>query len=362
VHLRLTLFHHLVNEELPNRGHGTVARGVQPVIVADGAAPPSLPILGENPGWIEGHPFPRPSWVSNLPPQDASYLRIEDVRELINRASFLAQEHGVLFNASFELRPSRFGVETEVEARRLVEDFCSDLQNAVRTWCGNDEALFAHLTLYERLESGLRALVVAYLPRPAGPYQSVGQDCVAAAGAWRMSWRQHLRAGVASDAVTFESGPTGEGLAWKFHWRQILNLCAGLSENDEVPNPKTGIPAPLLKLLKVPQRSWRIAGPIDGPPISASASLQPEAIARASRNRMEPLSAFDAQAWDWIRSNWELKEHRHHQDAKAKRADELAYRQEVYAADAGALRAALEELAHRWPATPERRLRRWQGW
>lgn len=364
VHLRLTLFHHLVNQELPDIGRGTARAPTQTATAANGAATPATAACATGACSIEGHPFPMPDWLLDRPANDPAYPRVEDARELINRASFLTQEYGVLFNACFEVRPPLFGVETEAEGRRLVEEFCVDLQNRVRAWRGGDEGLFAHLTLYEREEDegALRALLVVHLPRSRTPDRSVEVDCVAAAGAWCKQWRAHLRTGTASAAVSFVSGVPAKPQAWRFHWRQVLNLCAGLGEEDTVPDPVTGRPVPLLKLLKVPKRFQRDPGPVGGPLIGASALLRPDAVARASQNRMEPLSAFDARAWDWIQAGWEAKEFPLRRETKADREREVAKLRELHEADEDGFRAAMLELANRWPTRPERRRRGWRGW
>jgi len=77
---------------------------------------------------------------------------------------------------------------------------------------------------------------------------------------------------------------------------------------------------------------------------------------------MEPLSAFDAQAWDWIRKGWEWDEHLDRRDTKRERAEELHELRQIHGDETPDGPAALEQRIRTWPSDPEHRKRRWLGW
>ena len=360
VHLRLTLFHHLVNEDLPSlrrkadttRPHIAIgAEAVKPIVMA--------PTHGTS-SWIEGSPFTMPGWLLGHSTRSSAFLRIEDARELINRASFLIQEYGVLFNATIDLCPFHFDCESESEGRTLVNEFCHELKAQVRAWRGNDKDPFAYLTLFHRADNGMQARIVVYLPRPsfAG---GAGEDCVEKASAWAPQWRSERRMARVREAIRFDAGPRENTKALKFHWKATLDLCAGLSRDDMVTN-EAGEKVPLLSALGLRKSTKSEAGPVDPPLIEASDALTPEAIATASRNRMEPLSAFDAQAWSVLRIGWEFKEHSDRKRTAAIRSSEVLAIEAIYGVGSEDARKALEELARQWPAKPEHRAREWIPW
>jgi DNA polymerase III subunit gamma/tau len=138
-----------------------------------------------------------------------------------------------------------------------------------------------------------------------------------------------------------------------------LNLCAGLDERNEDWDPAQRVRRPLLELLAIPRKAWRQPGPVERPLWAASALLQPEAIEKASRNGMKPLSAFDDKAWAWIRQGWELNEHQVRQLTKKEREEELAEVQEMHADDPARARAAVEQLVQGWSDNAKQRPRPW---
>ena len=213
--------------------------------------------------------------------------------------------------------------------------------------------------LYEGAEDGLRAFILAHLPRSSSGYGGLG-DCVAAGLSWAAGWRSGLRA--VEQALRFQAGPPEPRQALAFHRRQTLTLCGGLGMDTMVFDPETNSSASLVGLLRVERRFRRAAGPVDGGLIHVSASLQPEVMARASRNRMEPLSAFDARAWGWLRKSWEIREHRDRKQTKEARVRKVIELRAAFGSDADGARTPLTDLARQWPSIPEDRLRSWRGW
>ena len=146
--LRLALFHDFVNEELPRLGE----RPGSTLASTSMRKPAPASMLVPSAGFAQVSLNARPA----IPPGvedaadadgDAGFLQASDVREIINRASFLTQEYGVLFNIAFEVVPSLMGADTETEGVKLVQELCAELGEQVAAWDG--EGVFAHLTLFE---------------------------------------------------------------------------------------------------------------------------------------------------------------------------------------------------------------------
>jgi len=255
-----------------------------------------------------------------------------------------------------------FGINSEREGRQLILEFCGELEELVRGLPEGNGVPFAHLTLFELDQDGIRGFIVAHLPLTVRNGRIVGFDGVAKAAEWQRHWRANLRIGSHREALRFEPGPAPDREALKFHWDCVLNLCAGLSEDEEDWDPLRQTTAPLLELLKIPRARWRSPGPVQDPLFIASASLQRSAIEAASANRMEPLSAVDARAWDWIRKGWEAVEHPDRYATKRERAAELDELRQIHGDETLEGRAALDQRIQTWPAHPEHRKRRWAGW
>lgn len=344
--LRLALFHHFVNDELPTLG---LRDGIDPRIPSEVRAeivPASR--AAETPA-VAHAPVGGPD----------RFPTIDDARGVIASASYLMQEYGRLFNARIRIEPALFGLEEEAEAVALVAAFCEALEVQVGRW---SQAPFARLSLIERdLARGGEVVgrILAHLPEPTGSRRSV--DTVTRIAAWARSWRRKAWL-PGCDAMIVETPDSAEATPLTFHWDGVLDLCAGVGEDAMARDPDRDGPVPLLDLLEIPRSRRRIPGGIAAPLVCHSDLLNPRAVATACANGMPLLSAVDAGQWKRIRSGWELREHEDRRRSKAERVAALARIAEVYGDTADA-RTRCEDLVSSWQGPPEERARRaWRGW
>jgi DNA polymerase III subunit gamma/tau len=335
--LRFTLFHHLVNEGLPQSRASQSGAGLAPE--TEQRSQLRRPALKNKDHLDPG------SWEG-----DSEFFERAHAQAIINRASFLIQEYGVLFNASIELITGRLGADTEAEGRALVEEFVAELEEKAHEWDTQRDERFAHLTLLEDDGDGVRGLVIAHLPNPSRKDTKAELSWRQKFEAWSSGWRSERR--TYGEAVSCKLELL-EKRALAFHWDQTLNLCAGLSEEGE---------RQLLELLKIPKRAWRSSARIKGGLLLASDLLQPEAIEAASRDGMEPLSAFDNGAWGWLRKGWESLEFLDRRALRDERQQQIAELEQIFGAETAEGRAAIERLVKSWPSDPRDRQRTWRGW
>lgn len=332
--LRLTLFHRLVNGVVNATVRGK-DQGSQPLPLATatrtvccGFGPPRADIRD--------------------PHREEGFLGAADVRRIVNCASFLTQEYGVLFDAAFEIRPADFGIEDTTSALALIEAFRDDLSTKAEA----DGLRFACLMVLERDAYGIVARLVAHLPRQT--FAGVG-----GVAAWAQTWRHDEASAAVRDGVLCKLAPEGEAPALSFHWDVVLNLCAGLDAGVTANDPETGKRRSLLKLLGVHARSTRLLG---GPALlRVSTLLSEEAITDACRDGLDPLSAFDDGAWTHLKTGWERREYLERMTTRADREAERNLVQQRYGNTPEA-RTAFDELTQRWTVDPHQRRRRWRGW
>ena len=154
-----------------------------------------------------------------------------------------------------------------------------------------------------------------------------------------------------------ETAATDDAAALAFHWDHTLNLCAGLDPEILDWDPRVSTCKPLVSLLGVRRRQG--LGPIIGHAlVHTPAPLSDTAIARASVNRLEPLSAFDDRAWDELRSGWELREFEDRRTTRHERERQLSTLSARHGPDSDEAR----DLVRRWSDDPQRRPRLWATW
>ena len=329
--LRLALFEDLVNRKL--------AETIPPVRTPQFTSP--KPAICELPEQVDScQKDPEQGQRRPESSMELRYLGPKDVREIINRASFFIQHHGRLMNASFTVIPSFRARSSEEAAVEAVKRFCNDFAALVAS--GGET--FATITLLERDEEGVFGRIVAHIPQVDRFLQ------------W---WRELDRHQADRHVVDCSIAPRDQDL--KFHWDQVLNLCAAMSEADMGNGFMFRRPL-LLQQLKVPKGSWRQPGPIRHPLLLFSDLLSPDAVETASALKMAFLSAFDAKAWDWITRGWELKEYRDRQHTLDKRRSQIQEMNQIWSRDEQQRGIELDKAFAEWPADPQQRTRSWFGW
>ncbi|TXN81266.1 AAA family ATPase [Methylobacterium sp. WL8] len=348
--LRVALFHRLVNDDLRaecGRNVEDRSDSIAPVHTLNQHGPTvTLPSRG----FGEAPPSPV-DCTAGVASEDPQYLTAADARAIVNRASFLMQEYGALFNTAFVVRPGLLGTTSEADSIALIDAFGEALADQVRAWGG---PLSARLTLFVREGREVYGRLVAHLPRP-GPGQA-GGDCLARAPDWRRAWiARHGSSG--EDAVVQETAGTDDAAALAFHWDNTLGLCAGLDPEILDWDPRVGACKSLVSLLGI-QRQQGL-GPIVGHPlVHAPGPLSDTAIARACVNRLEPLSAFDDRVWGELRSGWELREFEDRRATRRERERQLSTLSARHGPDSD----EASDLVRRWSDDPKRRPRRWATW
>ncbi len=350
--LRLALFHQLVEAPPVDELGGAIERaqrtGHTAARTSTGTATMFEPPRGFGPP-----PALRPG--GRLVKDQDGFLTQGDVRRIVHAASFLMQEHGVLFNAAFTVRPAVLGAPGVDAAVAAIGEFRDDLAAQARVWDGE---VIAGITLLERDEGGVVGRMVVHLrvPNPLGPADADGADRIAT---WARAWRDGAGC-LGGDAVKFVPAPEGDRASLRFHWRKTLDLCAGLDPSVETWDPALGEHRPLIKLLRVRPRS---IGPVlDYPLVEIPAPLSDEAIAEACRDRLEPLSAFDDDAWGELTTGWELEEFDERRRTRVERARRLAEVGQRFGEGTSKARAEVERIVNAWSSDPQRRRRRWRGW
>ena len=349
--LRLALFHRLVNATPPDRAEdpaGWLRRADHAALTAS-----TMVVAGLEPSRGFGLP-PNPRPGACVVPDVTGFLTPADVRQVVNAASFLVQEHGVLFNAAFEVRPALLGVEGQKEAVAVIAAFRNDLAAQARVWDGK---LTASITVLENDGSGVVGRMVAHLCAP-NPLDPADADGAGRTAAWTRAWRDGAGR-LGGDAVEVALAPEGDRVALRFHWRKTLDLCARLDPSIEAWDPALGEHRSVLKLLRVkPRDGGRV---LEHPLVDIPAPLSDAAVAEACRDRLEPLSAYDDEAWGEITTGWELQEFDERRATRAERERRLAGIRQRLGADTLEARAEVERIVGGWPSEPRRR-RRWRGW
>ncbi|MCJ2130889.1 AAA family ATPase [Methylobacterium sp. E-045] len=347
--LRLTLFHQLINAA----EDGALDRKpAVSVFTSDTAATVTAP---------QGFaPTTRSLASLRGEPDEPDFLTAQDVRQIVNCASFLVQEYDLFFNAAFEIRPALAGAQTQAEAIQLIEAFRDDLAAEARDQGG---AVFASITVIERDGLGVVGHLVAHVSLLGAALESPEAPDGMFTGpnglkAWIRTWRRP-QLGV-SGVVQSRMAPAGETSGLAFHWDVTLALCGGLPDGIEVWDRTREEYRSLSRLLGIRARP---AGPIhDAPRVSVSEWLSDAAIARACEHRLAPLSAFDDGAFAEIRTGWERSEHADRIERRSRRADELQRIRQRGHADPDAARAEIDAVIETWSPDPHERPRRWRGW
>ena len=269
------------------------------------------------------------------------------------------QAHGRWFNAHFELRVATGEkVRTQERAVSLIVQFCNDLERKVGEW-GRGH-LFAGLVVLERHPGYLHGLILVHLPRTSNDdHDQV--DCLVEAQSWYRAWAHERTMPSYDETVTFRSGPQGGADAWAFHWDQTLDLCASLDPFTTCFDPQHGCDRPLRRLLNMPSKP-RHSGPIDFEIVTTRGLLSPEAVASSELFGMSLLSAFDVQAWDWIKKRWELDEFHFRVKERKRRQNTLAELELEHGSGTTQAHVERQRLESSWLQKAEDRSRNGPGW
>lgn len=278
---------------------------------------------------------------------DASFLRLEDVRTIINSASFLMQEYNYGFNFSVELRPELFGLHDAAEALYLIAAFCQDVEDHATRVMG---CSFASMAVRQRTLT-VSALIVVHVSRPE---TDVSVEEFMHLNTWCCEWRRNERFDPVDDALLIKVAPFDLRGALKFHWSETVKLCFGM---DAL---LTYRGKPLHKLLGL--RTVESFNSIRPPIVSVSGQLRPDHVRYACRYGMSPLSAFDMRAFDQIQSGWERSEHLDRIMLRQEREEDVERIVEKSGTEGPSFRAQMDALERLWAIPPERRPRVWPTW
>ncbi|UWU92936.1 AAA family ATPase [Bradyrhizobium sp. CB1015] len=232
--------------------------------------------------------------------KDPRYLTRDQVHELFNAASFLTQVYGCRFDIRITVRSRWFGCKTKAAGSALLGAFTRALSNRLQYWTKQSH----WLCVQEYSENdGICGRIVAVGPPPDSRQFRLLKRWIAG---WRKKNRMREPEHAAAEIVPPPTRKSVQNMKW--HWDCVRWLCAGLNPQE-----------PVFKHLNL--STCREAGDL-GPKRrrhSASNSLLSNGMAEASQYNMEPLSAFDDEAWDYLYSGWELKEYGDRQEWKKER-------------------------------------------
>jgi DNA polymerase-3 subunit gamma/tau len=212
---------------------------------------------------------------------ESLYITFDDVREILNRASFFWQHYAKTFNTAFKIEVPLSESRSEGDALQSVAAFARALE---RNYAFGD-AMFASVNHVERAGSIVVGRIVAYV-----------QDDIAREHSFAEFIGKSTAADIVVDVMTIAGSDPR-----KFQWHQVLELCAGFDGSAETED--------LLALLRIARNRRRSPQPVSGCMVLFSPLLSKGAIEQACEYGMYPLSAFDSKAWKWIARGWEAQEH-----------------------------------------------------
>jgi DNA polymerase-3 subunit gamma/tau len=264
----------------------------------------------------------------------SSYLSLSEAREIVNVASFFAQDSGTYLNALIML-VFKGMPDLEGSAERALKHLIQMLDRG----CQNHADPLAAFGALEREQHMIVARVLAYVDVKRQV------DLVQSCAAWS-------KPGARVVDIKFSTKARDNS----FQWGAVRDICASCDEADA--NGAT-----LRSMLRIPRVSWRTSGPLRCERLHFSEGLNGQAIERANFPAVEPLSAFNARAIKWVDSGWEVKEASDRRREKAARRRDLQALQTLWEDDPNRLKAEQAKLLNSWrEIAPEQRSRRWRGW
>ena len=160
---------------------------------------------------------------------------------------------------------------------------------------------------------------------------------------------------MAGDTVDVRHDQRGEPI--KFHWNQIVDLCAGAQDDTAVERREDD----LRSRLGIAQRNWKQLGPTACALLLYSGRLSSSALGAACAYGVQFELAIDPRDRGRLaRDGWELDTHRIRVKEIAKRLDQLAGISVRYADDPVRLQSERNRLEEVWriPSTRHPRAER----
>lgn len=342
-------------------------RAVNPdnVIAATLASPdPASSAVPEKPARL-----PRSRSAQRLPGRSrrrgaeaSAFLDQVQAERIYDMATFLPQQHGLLFNSLVSLHHGRLGGRNEDDAGQLVSTLTHELRLGVERWSPGEAAhwIYAH----RRDGEDILTDIVMHIPADALPHlesflarrlANLRGETANEEGAWAL------------DAASPDRASGWDRNRFQRHWHLVRHLWRGI-DPDRVDWDEKDRRVPLLDLLKVPMALRAPVGMLTKlRAIGSSRSLGPAERKVAAMNRMAFLSAFADDAWGAVASGWELDEYRDRLAEAARRADDEARITAEFPSSANRLErqaaeTAAAQLQESWPLDPRHRRRGWKGW
>ena len=348
--LKFSLFHHLVNHELQPAAGLAAALEMRPAVnvrterdVRTSSGFPSRAAL--------------PAEALAKAPKQTSvpgFIEGEDVRTVINNSSFLIQEHGALFNLALEVRFASSGSRSESDCRQAIEELLRALEDFVLP----DDRPFAWVGAFRRDRQGLFCRIALSIPKaPTG----VRRPSLSGVQAWAKTWRPSC--GGLRPKVSAQIARRNAASALKFHWKAALGLLSGISNDLMEWDDRCGKWRPMRELLGIDKgHEAGDAKILSSPLIILSEKLAQSSVEHACRNGLEPLSAFEDRAWEWVTSGWEVDEHIDRRLTCRERDNDIRAVEIIHTDDPERIVPSLQSLAVNWPNDPRDRARSWLGW
>ncbi|OJY41902.1 MAG: hypothetical protein BGP08_11185 [Rhizobiales bacterium 64-17] len=273
------------------------------------------------------------------PTEDDGFITPEEVREIVNRASFLIQHHGSYFTVAARVEAPASRDMTETDAIAVASSRCQVLLTALAA----DKPVASIL----QLENDSGAIVARLVACHAVDDTDRASSCI-------RKWCEETEAmGLIVHVREAPERDSGE-----FHWSAVRELCAGFCEDAAVPVQQT-----LRAVLGISRNDRRSPSPIKGARLIFSGQVSGTEIAIACANEMKPLSAFDAKAWKQLYSGWEEFEHVDRMAEVAVRSEMLISLAGRYGDGSETYLAEVTKLLSWWRSLgAQGRARSWQVW
>lgn len=277
------------------------------------------------------------------PETEAGFIDTKAVVTILERASFLTQEYGVLFNAAFELDPKVLYPGNQSKQRKAIDDFL----DATFDELARHSDQFAGIGVIEGDEGNLYGRLVLYAPTVSPGGLEYLRD-----------WYQRYLLGAPEQWAQLSTVLNSKG-GTKWHWTKVIDLCAGIDDELMVPN-RDKVNRPVLELLGA-SRAARVPTTSPEDMLRFYGVLTKAAIEAACVDGMRPISAIADRRWDLVQSGWERDEFNDRRTHKAERQEELANLIHLHSEPAARLKAE-EQLRAQWAGDPRNRRRQWRGW